>query len=99
MQREKGASEAENREYEAKLERFRKERSLGTSFDGQFGGGSVDLRGTAATTMGSMWTRELSAGGGLGQGLPYVPGVLYRNSPWNVLPTSISLGSDVLRFL
>ena len=54
LQREKGAAEAENREYEAKLERLRKERSLGTSFDGQGGGGSADRRGTAATTMGSM---------------------------------------------
>ena len=44
LQREKGAAEAASREYEAKLERLRKERSLGTSFDGQFGGGSADLR-------------------------------------------------------
>ena len=34
VQREKGAAEAANREYEAKLERLRKEKSLGTSFDG-----------------------------------------------------------------
>ena len=73
VQREKGAIEAENREYEAKLERLRKERSLGTSFDGQGGGGSADRRGTAASTMGFMWARGLSVGGGLGQGLPYVP--------------------------
>ena len=65
VQREKGATEAANREYEAKLERLRKERSLGTSFDGQGGGGSADRRGTAATTMG-MWTRGVSADGGLG---------------------------------
>ena len=44
LQREKGAAEAASREYEAKLERLRKETSLGTSFDGQFGGGSADLR-------------------------------------------------------
>ena len=73
VQRETGAIEAENREYEAKLERLRKERSLGTSFDGQDSGGSADRQGTAASTMGSMWTRGVSAGGGLGQGLPYVP--------------------------
>ena len=73
VQREKGAAEAANREYEANLERLWKERSLGTSFDGQGGGGSADRRGTAATTTGSMWTRVMSAGGGLGQGLRYVP--------------------------
>ena len=64
---------AANREHETKLERLRKERLLGTSFNGQCGGGSADCRGTAATTMGSMWTRGLSAGGGSGQGLSYVP--------------------------
>ena len=46
---------------------------MGTSFDGQGGGNSADRRGTAASTMGPMWTRGVSAGGGLGQGLPYVP--------------------------
>ena len=73
LQRGKGVAEAENLEYEAKLERLRKERSLSTSFDGQRGGGLADLRGTAATTMGSMWTRGVSIGGGLGQELFYVP--------------------------
>ena len=53
--------------------RLRRERSLGTSFDGLGGGNSADRRGTAASTMGPMWTRRLSAGDGLGQGLPYVP--------------------------
>ena len=35
LQQEKGAAEAANREYEAQLERLRKERSMGTSFDGK----------------------------------------------------------------
>ena len=61
------------REYEAKLERLRRERSLGTSFDGQSGGNSADRRGSAASTMGPMWTHGVSIGGGLGQSLPYVP--------------------------
>ena len=52
VQREK---EAGNREYEAKLDRLRRERSVGTSFDG-LGGGSSDRLGTAASTMGPMWT-------------------------------------------
>ena len=73
LQREKGAAEAANREYEVKLERLRKERSMGTFFDEQGGGGSADRRETAATTMGPMWTRGVSVGGGLGQGLSYVP--------------------------
>ena len=71
--REKEAAEAKKREYEAKLERLRRERSLGTSLDGQGGGNSADRRGTAALTMGPMWILWVSAGGGLGQGLPYVP--------------------------
>ena len=45
---------------------------MDTSFDGQGGGGSADCGGTAATTMGPMWTRGVSVGGGLGQGLSYV---------------------------
>ena len=73
LQREVGAAEAANREYEAKLKRLQKERSLGTSFDGQGGGGLADCRGTAATTMGSMWTRGVSVGCGLRQGLFYLP--------------------------
>ena len=73
LQREEGAVEAINREYEVKLKRLWKERSMGTSFNGQGGGGSADRRGTAATTMGSMWTRGVSVGGGLEQGLFYLP--------------------------
>ena len=81
LQREVGAVEAANREYEVKLERLRKERSMGTSFDGQGGGGSADLRGTAATTMGSMWTRGVSVGGGLRRGLFYLPRSVVPNFP------------------
>ena len=53
--------------------RFRRERSLGTSFGERGGGGSADRRGTAASPMGPMWTRGVSTVGGLGQSLPYVP--------------------------
>ena len=70
LQREKEASDAENREYGMK---FRRERSSGTSFGERGGGGSADRRGTAAPTMGPMWTRGVSTGGGLGQSLPHVP--------------------------
>ena len=70
VQREK---EAGNREYEAKLERLRWERSLRTSFDGQGGENSADRRGTAASTMGPMWTRGVSTDGDLGDDSPYVP--------------------------
>ena len=72
LQLEKGAAEAANPEYEATLERLRKERSMSTSFDEQGGGSLADRRGTAATTMGSMWTRGGSVGGGLGHGLFYI---------------------------
>ena len=54
--REVGAIKVKHRECEAELERLQKERSLGTSFDGQCGN-SADRRGTAASTMGPMWTR------------------------------------------
>ena len=70
VQLEKEASDAENREYGM---RFRRERSLGTSFGERGGGGSADRRETAASPMGPMWTRGVSTGGGLGQSLPYVP--------------------------
>ena len=73
VRREKEATDAENREYGAKLDRLRRERSLGTSFGGQGGGNLADRRGTAASTMGPMWTHGVSAGGGLGQSLPYDP--------------------------
>ena len=73
MREEAAKREAANRESEAKLERLRKERSLGTSFDRQGGGSSADRRGTAVSTMGPMWTREVSTGGGSGRGLLYVP--------------------------
>ena len=72
-QREKEAAEAKKQEYEAKSERLRRERSLRTPFDGQGGGNSAHRRGTAASTMGPMWARGVSTGGGLGEGSPYVP--------------------------
>ena len=73
VQREKEAAVVGNRDYEAKLERLRRERSMGTSFDGLGGGNSYDRRGTAASTTGPMWTRGVSTGGGLWKSFPYVP--------------------------
>ena len=70
--RAKDTAEAKKREYEATFERLRRERSLGTSFDGQGGGNSADRQGTAASTMGPMWTRGVSTDGDLGEGSPYV---------------------------
>ena len=69
VQLEKEASDAENREHGM---RFRRERSLGTSFGEQGGGGSVDRRGTAVPTMGSTWTRGVSTAADLEQSLTYV---------------------------
>ena len=77
----KKAAEAANREYEVKLERLWKEMSLGTSFDGQGGGGSADRRGTVTTTTGSMWTRGVSVGGGLGRGLFDAPRSVVQKFP------------------
>ena len=50
----------------------RKERLLGTSFDGLGDGNSADRRGTAVSAMGFMWTRGVSTVADLEQGLPYV---------------------------
>ena len=66
LERAKCEKELKKRENEAKLDRLRRERSVGTSFDGQGGGNSSDRRGTAASTMGPMWTRGVSTGGVLG---------------------------------
>ena len=67
-----------NRESQAKLERSRKERSLGTSFAGQGGGNAADRRGTAVSAMDSMLTRGVSTGADLGQPL--------HNFPRGILP-------------
>ena len=92
-QRNKEATEAKKREYEAKLERLRSEKSLGTYFDGQGGGNSADRRGTAVSTMGLMWTRGVSTGGGLGQNLPYVPRGIVPKFPVECPPYVYILGA------
>ena len=71
--REVGVIKAKPRECETEFERVRRERSWGTSFDRQGGGNSADPGGTAASTMGPMWTRGVSAAGGLRQSLPNFP--------------------------
>ena len=71
--REVGAIKEKTQECEAEFKRLRRERSLGTSFDGLGGGNSSDRRGTAASTMGPTWTRGVSATGGLRQSLPNFP--------------------------
>ena len=65
LERAKWEKELKKRENEAKLERLRRERSVGTPFDELGGGNSSDRRGTAPSTMGPMWTRGVSATGGL----------------------------------
>ena len=84
MQKEKEADAAEN---EAKFERLRRERPLGPSFDEQGGGGSADRRGTAAPTMGPMWTRGVSAPGGLRQSLPNFPRGIVPKFPVECSPS------------
>ena len=69
---------AANRESQTKLERSRKERSLGTSFAGQGGGNAADRRGTAVSAMGSTLIRGVSTGADLGQPL--------QNFPRGILP-------------
>ena len=76
-----------NRESEAKLERSRKERSLGTSFAGQGGGNAADRRGTAVSAMGSMLTRGVSTGADLGQRLQNFPRGIVPKLPVECSPS------------
>ena len=85
--REVGAIKAKTRECEAEFERPRRERSLGTSFDGLGGGNSSDRRGTAASTMGPTWTRGMSATGGLRQSLPNFPRGIVPKFPVECSPS------------
>ena len=85
--REVGAIKAKTRECETEIERLRRERSWGTSFDRQGGGNSADRRGAAASTMGPMWTRGVSAPGGLRQSLPNVLRGIVPKFPVNCSPS------------
>ena len=85
--REVEAIQAKTRECETELERLRRERSWGTSFDRQGGGNSADRRGTAASTMGPMWTRGVSAPGGLRQSLPNFPRGIVPKFPVECSPS------------
>ena len=76
--REEAKRNEANQESQTKLERSRKERSLGTSFAGQGGGNAADRRGTAVSAMDSMLTRGVSTGADLGQRL--------QNFPRGILP-------------
>ena len=76
-----------NRESEAKLERSRKERSLGTSFAGQGGGNAADHRGTAVSAVGSMLTRGVSIGADLGQRLQNFPRGIVPKLPVECSPS------------
>ena len=80
-QREKRETAAKrkeaNRESEAKLERSRKERSLGISFAGQGGGNAADRRGTAVS----------SAAGGLRQNLQNLPRGIVPKFPVECSPS------------
>ena len=78
---------AANRESQAKLERSRKERSLGTSFAGQGGGNAADRRGTAVSAMGSMLTRGVSTGADLGQRLQNFPRGIVPKLPVECSPS------------
>ena len=85
--REEGKRKAANRESQTKLERSRKERSLGTSFAGQGGGNAADRRGTAVSAMDSMLTRGVSTGADLGQPLQNVPRGILPKLPVECSPS------------
>ena len=75
--REEAKRKAANRESQAKLERSRKERSLGTSFAGQGGGNAADRRGTAVS----------SAAGGLSRNLQNFPRGIVPKLPVECSPS------------
>ena len=87
LERAKWEKELKKRENEVKLNRLRRERSVGTSFNGLVGGNSFDRRGTAASTMGPMWTRGVSATGGLRQRLPNFPRGIVPKFPVECYPS------------
>ena len=74
-------------ENEAKLDRLQRERLVGTSFDGLGGGNSSDRRGIASLTMGPIWTRRVSATGGLRQSLPNFPRGIVSKFPVECSPS------------
>ena len=84
LETEKGLQKREN---EAKLDRLWRERLVGTSFDGLGGGNSSDRRGIAASTMGPIWTRRVSATGGLRQSLPNFPRGIVSKIPVECSPS------------
>ena len=87
LERMKKEKELQKRKWETEFERLRRERSWGTSFDGQGGGNSADRRGTAVSTMGPMWTRGVSAAGGLRQNLPNFPRGIVPKFPVECSPS------------
>ena len=87
LERMKKEKELQKRKWETEFERLRRERSWGTSFDRQGGGNSADRRGTAVSTMGPMWTRGVSAAGGLRQNLPNFPRGIVPKFPVECSPS------------
>ena len=87
MREAEAKRKAVNRESQAKLERSRKERSLGTSFAGQGGGNAADRRGTAVSAMGSILTRGVSTGADLGQRLQNFPRGIIPKLPVECSPS------------
>ena len=87
LERTKKEKELQKRKWETEFERLRRERSWSTSFDRQGGGNSADRRGTAVSTMGPMWTRGVSAAGGLRQNLPNFPRGIVPKFPVECSPS------------
>ena len=87
LERSKKDLERVKWENEAKLDRLQRERSVVTYFDGLGGGNSSDRRGTAASTMGPMWTRGVSTTGGLRQNVPNFPRGIVPKFPVECSPS------------
>ena len=90
--------ELQKRKWETEFERLRRERSWGTSFDRQGGGNSADRRGTAVSTMGPMWTRGVSAAGGLRNNLTNFPRGIVPKFPVECSPSEYIAWEQLFEF-
>ena len=98
-ERMKKEKELQKRKWETEFERLRRERSWGTSFDRQGGGNSADRRGTAVSTMGPIWTRGVSAAGGLTHKLPNFPRSIVPKFPVECSPSEYIAWKQRFEFL
>ena len=98
LERMKKEKKLQKQKWETEFERLRRERAWGTSFDRQGGGNSADHRRTTVSTMGPLWTRGVSAAGGLRKKLPNVPRGIVPKFPVECSPSEYIACEQRLEF-